>query len=341
MAKWTVKRKLHPIAVLSALAVVTFALSAARLLPQNIVENRYSNLVFPTISHIAAFVADAVPFSWLDVAILVCAGILIYVVRKRDAALLLAVVCAAYLWFFWTWGLNYHREPLEKKMAIDTSGIHSGDVEEFAKTAAAELNRLWPVVAGKDTSKEAIAARAADRVRLVYSRIEGRDWQAANRIKRSILADEWFAIAGVDGIFNPFGHEPVVASGVLQFELPFVMSHELAHVRGIPNEGDANLIALFATIASGDPAFEYSGWMYLWLYLRNEERDKLLEPGPRRDLELLFARMRAQEAPWASSLQAMILDWHLKANNVPEGRASYSKFVALAMATRDRWKDFQ
>ena len=340
MVDWRVKGKFRVAAVLATLSIATFLVSWAQLWPRNLVEKVYSRFVFPTVSHIAAPLADAVPFSWLDVAIVAFVAILIYCLRTRNGAVLVATLSVAYLWFFWSWGLNYHRPPLESRMAIDAAKVQSADIDGFAQTAAAELNRLWPVVAGKDASREAIAALAASRVRLVCSRIEGRDWPAPSRVKRSLLADSWFEIAGIDGMFNPFGHEPLVASGVLQFELPFVMAHELAHVRGIPNEGDANLVAVLATVASGDPAFQYSGWLNLWLYLRNPERDRLLEAGPRRDLQLLFARMRAQQAPWASSLQAAILDWHLKANNIPEGRASYSRFVALAIASRDRWKEF-
>jgi hypothetical protein len=172
------------------------------------------------------------------------------------------------------------------------------------------------------------------------SRIDGTDWTAAHRIKRSLLAEWWLRIAGIDGLFNPFGHEPVVASTLLPFERPFIDAHELAHVRGIPNEGDANLVAVFACIPSSDPQFQYSGWFHLWLYLRNTDRDKLLDSGPRRDVQRFFDRVRSQEVPWASNLQSAVLDWHLKANSIPEGVRSYEKFVTLAVASHDRWGEF-
>src|SRR5262249_49811175 len=96
-----------------------------------------------------------------------------------------------------------------------------------------------------------------------------------------------------------------------------------------------------ATIASDDPEFQYSGWLHLWLYLRNAKRDALLDPGPRRDLQILFERIRSQELHWASSLQSAVLDWHPKANHVEEGVASYANFVRLAIATQDDWRKFR
>ena len=129
----------------------------------------------------------------------------------------------------------------------------------------------------------------------------------------------WFRIAGIQGMFNPIVHEPIVASGLLSFELPFVMSHELAHVRGYPDEGDANLAALLATVSSDDPRFQYSGWFHLWLYLRTPELDSLLDDGPRLDLQLVSLRIETQQIRWVSNFQTAMLDLFLKANDVDEG----------------------
>jgi hypothetical protein len=133
----------------------------------------------------------------------------------------------------------------------------------------------------------------------------------------------------------------LVASGLLTVELPFVMAHELAHVRGVPDEGDANLIALLATIASDDPVFQYSAWLNLWFYLSTPARDALLDAGPREDLQAIYMRNRSQQIPFVRSVQTTVLDLHLKANDVDEGVASYSRFVALAIATRDRWEQYR
>jgi hypothetical protein len=171
--------------------------------------------------------------------------------------------------------------------------------------------------------------------------IDGSDWEAAHRIKISRLADPWMHAAGIDGVFNPLAHEPVISNTLLDVEKPFVISHELAHVRGYPDEGDANVIAVFATMMSNDPAFEYSGWLNLWLYLRTRELDKLLDPGPRNDIQRIVERARGEEIAWINDFQRSLLDWFLKANNVGQGVRSYSRVVIVAAGTEPFWEHFR
>jgi hypothetical protein len=147
--------------------------------------------------------------------------------------------------------------------------------------------------------------------------------------------------AGVDGVFNPLAHEPIITNTLLDVERPFIISHELAHVRGYPDEGDANVIAVFATLMSGDSRFQYSGWMNLWLYLRNKDADRLLDAGPRRDLQRIFDRARSEEVRWINDFQRSLLDWFLKANHVEQGVRSYSRVVLLAAETEPVWERFR
>jgi len=213
---------------------------------------------------------------------------------------------------------------------------------QFVQEIAESLNRLWPVLRQESPfglTESEITVQADRRVRRVLSQIDGKEWSAAKRIKHSIFADWWFRVSGIDGMFNPFGHEPLLVSGIPDFELPFLTCHELAHVHGIADEGDANFVAFLATKESADPWFQYSGDFEMWVQLDGPV--ELLDPGPRRDLQALYTRIRSQQIPQAARLQSKILDSHLKANGVEGGIVSYSQFVALAIATQDRWKDFQ
>lgn len=346
MAISRVKRKLPIVGALGLLSVVTAVLSWARLFPSNWVENGYSRHLFPTISHIAGFMADAIGLSWMDLEILGLIAVLVVSVRRRSWRLPLGVMFGAYLIFFWGWGLNYHRLPLESRLGLvpmksaePVKEIDDTRLQWIADTAT-ELNRLWPIaVPLGSTSSDVLQGEASLRVRRVLHLIDGTDWGAASRIKHSYLADWWFRSAGIEGVFNPYGHEPVVAGGLSDFELPFLTAHELAHVHGVADEGDANFIAFLAAVESDDPRFQYSAMFELWLHLGGPVA--LLDPGPVRDLQTYVARIRSQEIAQAARLQSAILDSHLKANGVREGTKSYSRLVALASATRSRWKDFR
>ena len=342
MVKGTVKEKLTTIRWLApVLAVLTFLFSWVGIFPENLVEGWYSRIIYPRISSVAARFADAVPFSWLDLAIPVGLAVLIFTVHRRKFLLLANGVAGLYLIFFWSWGLNYHRQPLALKVPSDRSRTDEASVERFAKEVAGRVNQLYVERQSRAYDENRIRGEAVLRVRHVIAVIDQSDWQGSSRIKNSRLANPWFHIAGIDGVFNLFGHEPLISNSLLDFEKPFVMTHELGHVYGYAGEGDANLIAVFATVMSADPDLQYSGWMNLWFYIRNRQLDRLLEPGPRQDFDRMLQRIRSEQVAWLSALQSTILDWYLKSNSVREGIRSYSEVVLLAVRTEPYWERFR
>jgi hypothetical protein len=326
---------------LPALAILTFTLSWAGAFPQNFVENWYSRAIYPTISTVARIFADAASFAWLDVIIPIGLTLLVVAVRRRKFYFLANAVAVLYLIFFFTWGLNYHREPLISKIPYDAQRTDNAAIETFAKEIAEQINRLYVEKQREPVDDRRVREEAVERVRRVAAVIDGAKWQGSSRIKNSLLANPWFHAAGIDGVFNLFAHEPLITNSLLQFEKPFVMTHELAHVYGYAGEGDANLIGVFATLMSPDPHFQYSGWINLWLYVRNRKLDGLLASGPRQDFDAMLERMRSEQIQWLSAIQSTILDWYLKSNSVPEGIRSYSQVVRLAAGTEPYWDRFR
>jgi hypothetical protein len=353
MAVFSVKQKLPPRdifvtrlkpsarTVLVGLAVLTFVISLFGLPSSTLVETWFARGLFPKISELAALPVDAVPFSWLDVLIVVILLLIVNAAVRRRWRPLVYCVAAGYLLFFWSWGLNYHRVSLRSKIRLDSDAMSPAAMEKFAHRAAAEINAVHYENMQTLYQETVVRQEAVERVRRVVEVLDGTSWRAPSRIKASLLANLWFRAAGVDGLFNPLPHEPVINSRLLDIERPFVISHELAHVRGYPDEGDANFVATLATLLSDNPRFRYSGWMQLWLYLRTPELDDLLDAGPRRDLQRIFDRARRDEIRWVVSFQAAILDWFLKANNVEQGIRSYSQVVLLAAGSQAVWDRFR
>ncbi len=327
--------------IFPAFALVTFLTSWADLYPTPAVEQWYARGIFPLISGVARRIADAVPFSWLDPVIPSGFVLAAWLIHRRQWKWLLNLAAAFYLILFWSWALNYHRERLSSKLQVDVPHIKAGAVNDFAMCAAAELNRLYKEKEGLTYDEAGTLEEARRRVRRVIGIIDGKDWEAPHRVKISWVANRWFRAAGIDGMFNPIGHEPIVSGTLLDIERPFVIVHEFAHVQGYPDEGDANVIAALATLMSSNPAFQYSGWLNLWLYLRNRDRDRLLDSGPRADLERIFNRLRRERIEWISHLQSFILDWFLKANSVEQGIQSYSRVVLLVAGIEPSWERFR
>ena len=104
MGNSRVKRKFRASTVLFVLAAATICGSWLGAFPPEWVESVYAARVFPIISPIMARFADALPVSWLDLALLLALALLVFGIRARKWRFMLAVVAASYLWFFWSWG---------------------------------------------------------------------------------------------------------------------------------------------------------------------------------------------------------------------------------------------
>ena len=337
-----VKLKLSLVApiLVILMAIGSFAGSWAGWFPARLVEEWYATGLFPRLSATMAVIADAVGFSWLDIAILTAVPLLIYLLYRRRFLTFVAIVAGGYLFFFWTWGLNYHRQPLISKLDFAAEQVTPDSVSDLGRDAARELNRLYQRKEASDYDEEIVRGVANERVRKVVEELDGTTWATSPRVKTSRLLNPFFRASGVEGMFNPFGHEALVTSGLLPLERPMILAHEIAHVRGYPNEGDANFVALMASINSNDDAFAYSGWLYLWAYLRSEELDQLLDDGPLGDLSAISLRRRRSRVAWISRAQTRTLDVFLKANRVEGGVRSYARIVNLAVGTRDSWDRF-
>src|ERR1044072_762848 len=126
--------------ILPAVALITFTLSWAGAFPQTFVESWYSRTLYPRISAAARMFADVPGFAWLDVIIPVGLTLLLILVHRKKFYLLAHIVAVLYLIFFWSWGLNYHRQPLASKVPYDAPRADNPAMEEFAKHVAEQLN---------------------------------------------------------------------------------------------------------------------------------------------------------------------------------------------------------
>src|SRR5688572_6847948 len=138
-----VKEKL-PLArwFLPGIAALTFVTSWAGAFPAILTETWYSRGVYPWISTVAGTLADAVPFSWLDLVIPIGLVSLVAAVHFRKFLLVANGVAVLYLIFFWSWGLNYHRQPLASKLSSDPSRTETEAIGQFARHTAERVNQL-------------------------------------------------------------------------------------------------------------------------------------------------------------------------------------------------------
>lgn len=334
----------------AAALVVISVICAMAPFPPETVERLYSTRLYLGVQAVLTTASNQYPIALLDVAVgclLIAACV---VVRSRMRVLgfaqaliwncVTAVKTAAvvYLLFLALWGLNYHRVPLEEKLDYDSSRLTREAAISFANTAVAATNAAYPAAHNSPPDMLALETSFAD----TQKAFGAARMAVTGKPKRSLLT-WYFRRAAIDGMTDPFFLEIIVNTDVLEFERPFVVAHEWAHLAGYANEAEANFIA-WLTCVRGDAGVRYSGWLAAYehtmkaLTPADRASVKPLDSGPLQDLRAISARY-AKSSEVVRNAARGIYDDYLRANRVAEGIGSYDAVVRLMVGTRfgERW----
>jgi len=319
------------------------------------VETWYSNGVYP---HIASFfhrLYGWVPFSVGDClyALLIASGI-IYVVKNRvkirrkplvflrDVILVLSV---AYFSFNLLWGLNYYREPLQKKLQLE----EAYSPKELITLSGKLIERTNELQFRLTADSIRPVAMPYDRQTILQETLEsytmiGRVYPFLQYRRPSIkisLFSTLLTYMGYGGYLNPFTNEAQVNGKIPAFRYPVICGHEIGHQLGYSAENETNFIGYLVTAQSEDPYFQYSASAYAASYCLAEVRRRdpatyarlyaRFNPGVRRNFEELESFWKGYENPTEPVFKG-IFNTFLKANNQKEGIRSYNGIVALLVA---------
>ncbi len=321
-------------------------------LPNALVERWYSTGLYPPLQRVLTQFSNLSPFALLDVAIvglpIAWAVLLVRDLRMSASVwtalgrwILRTVVAAAtlYLVFLFTWGLNYRRVPLERRVRFDAGAVTPAAARDAAHLAVSRVNALYadahasdsPDAARVDAVLAAAFARATKELGALGTTVPARP--------KHTLLDLYFRPAAVAGMTDPFFLETLVESDLLPIERPFVIAHEWSHLAGFADEGEANFSGWLTCMRAGEPA-QYSGWLFLFDELANSlsRADRAavvarLDAGPRADLRAIAARLARDVKPQVSAAGWRVYDRYLKANRVEAGAASYAQVVRLVLGT--------
>jgi hypothetical protein len=168
-----------------------------------------------------------------------------------------------YTLFYFSWGLNYFRLPIEKRLGWKR---------------AIEKKDMFPVVLDtliSQANSSRLEITAAD-YPAIDSLVEasykanafqfGYDYPNGSRRPKTMLYTWFFAKSGVSGYFGPFFNEIHLNGELLPTEYPFVLAHEKAHQFGISGEAEANFTAWYICHTSKDNRLKYSASIQLLQY---------------------------------------------------------------------------
>lgn len=229
---------------------------------------------------------DAIPFSAGE---LVCAGLVIaltfgvlFTLRRRmegERVILrrLLGLGAAMLWAYVGmcafWGVHYYGTGFQEKAGLETRPVSVMELWNTADWFAQQVNAVADRVPRDEEGlfcvrDEVIFSQFPD----VYNNIEKEYPCLAvgpQRRPKQAVFSRLMSIAGFTGYLFPFTGEATLNMDAPAVFLPVTLAHEASHQRGVAPEQEANFVGIAASISSGLPVYEYSGYLFAWMHLTN------------------------------------------------------------------------
>lgn len=309
----------------------------------------YAQHCYPAISWALSLVAAALPFSLEELTVLGFVAALITAivraVRKKTGFfswLKSTAIIAMWLivWFYMGWGNNYFRTQIAKRLEIERVSFNKEDFGSFLEDFTAQLNEAAAAASGYDAGtlgsdiREFFDGKPHD---YGYTRI--RRWQ---KVKKP-LANPLYSAVGVLGFMGPFFCETQVNTDLLDYEYPYVLAHETAHLAGVTREAEASYWGFAFCRQSDNPAVRYSGYQGLLPYVLSHARALLpaeeykawtatISQKAVADYEASREYWQDRRVAWINNLQHSAMDLMLRSNKISEGAADYSGVIAILIS---------
>lgn len=253
-------------------------------------------------------------------------------------------------WFFWAWGYNYYRIPVEQAMGLNVVPLDQQKIATDFEQETARLSSLRTSDFFRDTfalSRENFPDDLERRLRQSLKSVLTRyGYPAYGQVRGRLLYPSGiFLCFSTAGLYLPFTGEGHIDPGLHPVQWPYVMAHELSHGYGFGDEGTCNFWAYLACLHSGNPAIEYSGRLGYWRYLASayrkydpeffqQARDQL-PPGIINDLKAISEAMN-RYPDLIPNLQYRVYDAYLKSQGISEGMLNYNRVLVLTHAWREK-----
>lgn len=309
------------------------------------VEKYYSAGIYPTIAEGLSFVSRQVSFSlwdifWIGLIIWITISVVLIITRKLRFWLsllrFLQFTAILYTLFYFLWGFNYFRNPIEKRM--DWKKVVQND-EHF-------LAVFDTLIISANQSRSEFSISDYNQLNLEIEKSYqkhfkelGISYPNGSRRPKTMLLSSFFAKSGVSGYYGPLFSEVHVNGKALPTEYAAILAHEKAHQFGITSEAEANFIAWYICSKSDDKKLQYSGNILLIRYFLSDafaakDLKKYLQRFDKKALEDIIAQRShwlAMRNATLDKAQSAANDAYLKSNKIDDGIKNYNSVVSMAI----------
>ena len=170
---------------------------------------------------------------WLAVVILVLSGLILVFSRtiklKWYLFHILELVLTVYSLFYISWGFNYYRPGIEKRLGWERIEPGEETFRLILDSLIVHTNKSYMDVSASDYQE---IDRLIENSYQKNGSVLGIGYPNGNRRPKTIFLSSYFAKSGISGYFGPLFNEVHINYYQLPMDYPFVLAHEKAH-RGI------------------------------------------------------------------------------------------------------------
>ncbi|MCB0851358.1 MAG: DUF3810 domain-containing protein [Bacteroidetes bacterium] len=270
--------------------------------------------------------------------------------RNRIAGSLLNILAfasGAIVFFFFLWGFNYNRVPVDEKLNLRAPKLTAEIIESEFEVSLQEMLEARRKITSDDRKADIVFEDLDNQLRpAVIQALKENGYPAPGRVRARVLAPNGLLMQlGASGIYIPFVFEGHVDGGLHPLTYPYTLAHEMAHGYGFGDEGTCNFWAYLACKKITEPKIRYAAMLDYWrevavLYRRIEpeiyqEIRADLPKGLLQDIEAINESIKKYPG-FFPEFSDQVYDSYLKNQGVTEGMASYGKVVAWVYAWRHR-----
>lgn len=332
-------------AVPFVIAVLIFVLGRLALKNPGVIEIYYSEGLYPFIARWLSAFSNLFPFSlwdvfWVLTILLMLVGLILVIFKKikfgRYGLRVLQLLALLYSFFYFIWGYNYFRPPIETRLKWETVKYDETVFRSILDSIIIVTNSSYCTVTASDYSSIDKLVELSFRKNTSALGIR---YPNGTRRPKGMLFGSYIAKSGVSGYFGPFFNEIHLNSSLLPMDYPFSLAHEKSHQFGITNEAEANLAAFVICITSDDRRLQYSGNLGLLLYFLADasyfkdyhDYIKKINNEVIQDLRYRRKYYEGLENETLDKAQSAVYNTYLKANHVEHGVKNYNQVVALVI----------
>ncbi len=315
-----------------------------------LVEKYYSNAFYPYFFNIYKSLLNNISFSIGDFLYLFIATYLIISFLKIINGVfnfkyiltnILSIISIIIFIFYSSWGLNYFRLPLNKKLGYNINYTEK-EIENTLNILIKNSNHLHEILTNNDSLAVKVPYNKAKIASLIENgfNFDLEKYDAKPYLKNSMLSTP-LSYMGYAGYLNPFTLEAQINSKVPKLNYIFTAAHEMAHQLGVASESEANFIAFYTCIKNLDPFIQFSGYVFALNYCYNElikvnplvanKEIKNLNFGIKENFRELSQFWKSYQNPIEPILKKGF-DSYLKVNGQTHGIKSYDEMTSLIIA---------